>query len=726
MWYRKILAYREIIDPKGEKSIHKHSIEGGYHSPIFVMKPGDEDISKMLGTGSKAFGPGHYTSQNKVVAYGYQYPFTREEKFPMGTRILDYDKIDEVHGKRIVDAINQKFNKDIVVDFPTDMYSLQSKLDLELNQLYPILVELGYDAIEYDAGRNFSLDQVVEQLKENPKLLNPERKNLDKESTDFEKPKSFNRRIKKLKQQFDKKNVLVINANILTNPRLFQKERFRPETLTEEEKETLEKGKYVSSLDVTIKVIEYMKKTDPDWENKLRSFSCEAILNLLVAGVIDKSFPFGTIYKNKLNGQKALEFLSKGIDPTLVIAYTKDITFDDYENIKDFLEQNGKEYLVPKLERIVSYNDADTIVKLLQNNIVDLPTATSKFFEANKSAAEKLTISDIEKLISVGFTPNDFSRLALQPLPEDAQRLVKVGFDKKNLLNWFATRGNLDFSKTGFTVEDIIENYDIKSLNMYINLMINLNKRDINIKPLWENFKTNFLARYDHLSYVEREGYTLNIIEALKNTDVSLKEIIDNLLKPSEHPVFVKTNMPDSVNLRTPLNSEIIQSIERYDFVRDTLNELESDLFDENTLVCKSCNYIFKSSQCPICKRYAKKAYLDNYWFENLNYFDKIVDIYTKMPISRDWLNDLIYLIDNALAYIVEIVLPKEYKPLKHINYYFRKFIEDPRYLETFSSLEKLKEKVDKNEFVDTSMSDVNNVNDEDDGTITLSDPDED
>ena len=96
------------------------------------------------------------------------------------------------------------------------------------------------------------------------------------------------------------------------------------------------------------------------------------------------------------------------------------------------------------------------------------------------------------------------------------------------------------------------------------------------------------------------------------------------------------------------------------------------------------------------------------------------------MPISRDWLNDLIYLIDNALAYIVEIVLPKEFKPLKHINYYFRKFLEDPRYLETFSSLKKLKDKVDKNEFVDTSMSDVNNVNDEDDGTITLSDPDED
>ena len=55
-----------------------------------------------------------------------------------------------------------------------------------------------------------------------------------------------------------------------------------PTNLSEEEKETLEKGKYASSFDVTKKVIEHMKKTDPEWEKNLNKFSCEDILNLLV------------------------------------------------------------------------------------------------------------------------------------------------------------------------------------------------------------------------------------------------------------------------------------------------------------------------------------------------------------------------------------------------------------------------------------------------------------
>ena len=666
MWYRKILAYREIIDPRGEKSIHKHSIEGGYHSPIFVMKPGDTDISEMLGTGSKVFGPGHYTSQNKVVAYGYNYPFTREEKFPMGTRILDYDKIDEVHGKRIVDAINQKFNKDIVVDFPTDMYSLQSKLGLELNQVYPILVELGYDAIEYDAGRNFSLDQVVEQLKENPKLLNPERKNLDKESTDFEKPKSFNRRIKKLKQQFDKKNVLVINANILTNPRLFQKERFRPETLTEEEKETLEKGKYASTLDVTLKVIEYLKKTDPDWQKKLRSFSCEAILNLLVAGVIDSSFPFETIYKNALNGQKALNFLSKGVDPSLVIAYTRDITFDNYEDIKYFLEQKGKEYLVPKLESIISYRDPDTIVKFLQSNIVDKSTLKSKFLdEISYQNPEKISISDLEKLISAGFTADDFSYVPLQFLPEDTQRLLNIGFDKKYLLNDFAAR-NVDFSKTGFTVEDIIENFDLTTQALF-RLMVNLSSKNIDVKPLWKHVKGIFSSQLGHLSYDDRQKYALNIIEALKNTDVSLKEIIDLIFKPGEKIAFAKMYLIDNDELKKPENAEILKSLEKYDYVKNALYDLQ-EYFGYKTLICNDCEYIFINSYCPKCRKIANRFYFQMNVYEYLDVFFDIARIYRKFPESKGLFNDLIDEFNDKLEKDIEYHMRRVADPLKFVD----------------------------------------------------------
>lgn len=718
MWYRLVVAYREIKDPKGEKSIHKHKIEGGYHSPVFVMKPGDQDMSQMLGTGSKAFGPGHYTSQNKVVAYGYDYPFIREEKFPMGTRILDFDKIDENHGKRILDALNTKYDKNVELSFPTDMYTICSRLGLEYSQVYPILVELGYDAIEYDAGRNFSLDNIIENLKKDPKRLNPKRKNLDKDSTDFEKPKSLNRRIKRIRQQVDKKNILVINANIITNPRLFQKERFRPETLSEEEKETLEKGKYASSLDVTIKVIEHMKKTDPEWEKKLRSFSCEAILNLLVAGVIDNSFPFGTIQNERFGGDKALEFLAKGVNPVIVIEYTNNITYDNFIDIKDFLVQKGKEYLIPRLEGKLSYKDVNTVVQILQNNLADISTVKSKFLSEVSQNPQMVQISDLEKLIGAGFTASDFDYAPLQFVPEDTQRLLKIGFDKKYLLNWFALRNNLDFSKTGFTVQDILENYNTNSDSAYINLMISLSKKDIDVKPLWDNYKSRFLVYKDHISYHEREGMALNLYEALKNTDVPYKEIIDVLIKPNEQGTFAKMNIHND-DLQKPEYAELLKSVEKYELVRNALFKIQSDFLGRDRLVCDNCGYIFQNQRCPKCLGYSKQMKYELY--ENLEYFDEIVDIYIQVPESRDLLNSFIYVIDKEIIQTVHHLIFAEADVFEFINSYLREFLNNEKYLAVFSSLKNIKDRIDKKEIV---PSPVNNV--EDEGTITLGDPDED
>ena len=718
MWYRLVVAYREIKDPKGEKSIHKHKIEGGYHSPVFVMKPGDQDMSQMLGTGSKAFGPGHYTSQNKVVAYGYDYPFIREEKFPMGTRILDFDKIDENHGKRILDALNTKYYKNVELSFPTDMYTICSRLGLEYSQVYPILVELGYDAIEYDAGRNFSLDNIIENLKKDPKRLNPKRKNLDKDSTDFEKPKSLNRRIKRIRQQVDKKNILVINANIITNPRLFQKERFRPETLSEEEKETLEKGKYASSLDVTIKVIEHMKKTDPEWEKKLRSFSCEAILNLLVAGVIDNSFPFGTIQNERFGGDKALEFLAKGVNPVIVIEYTNNITYDNFIDIKDFLVQKGKEYLIPRLEGKLSYKDVNTVVQILQNNLADISTVKSKFLSEVSQNPQMVQISDLEKLIGAGFTASDFDYAPLQFVPEDTQRLLKIGFDKKYLLNWFALRNNLDFSKTGFTVQDILENYDTNSDSSYINLMISLSKKDIDVKPLWDNYKSRFLVYKDHISYHEREGLALNLYEALKNTDVQYKEIIDVLIKPNEQGTFAKMNIHND-DLQKPEYAELLKSVEKYELVRNALFKIQSDFLGRDRLVCDNCGYIFQNQRCPKCLSYSKQMKYELY--ENLEYFDEIVDIYTQIPESRDLLNSFINIIDKEIIQTVHHLIFNKADVFEFINSYLREFLNNEKYLAVFSSLKTIKDRIDKKEIV---PSPVNNV--EDEGTITLGDPDED
>jgi len=58
MWYREILAYREVTDPKGERTVHQ--TDSNYERPTFVM---DDNYnlsyqSEDLGNGYITQGPG--------------------------------------------------------------------------------------------------------------------------------------------------------------------------------------------------------------------------------------------------------------------------------------------------------------------------------------------------------------------------------------------------------------------------------------------------------------------------------------------------------------------------------------------------------------------------------------------------------------------------------------------------------------------------------------------
>jgi hypothetical protein len=238
MWYRLILAARVVTDKEGERSVHQ--TQNKYRKPIFPFD--DPELTGAYsingGAGGQVFGPGHYTATSPPVTKGYKdkpLPYRREEKLPMGTRIIHYDKLTNDEIKEIINAWNKKFNtnynyEDYFKEFGTTYSGTIRNLfkflgDWNHNKLYVLLVELGYDAVEHDVGRTSSgkaIEENLEKLKSDPEY--------------FTKGGRFKKR--KYRRAVQNKlgtNVIVINRAIITKPDLFQKIRFRPDSVTPEE-----------------------------------------------------------------------------------------------------------------------------------------------------------------------------------------------------------------------------------------------------------------------------------------------------------------------------------------------------------------------------------------------------------------------------------------------------------------------------------------------------------
>ena len=261
MWYREILAYREVTDPKGERTFHR--TDNDYERPAFVM---DENYKSTyqehgLGNGHITQGPGYYTTQNPAELHHYSnYPTTREVRIPKGARILDYENPTEEEIKLIIDAWNKKYNTNYQYDssisnFDDLMYVISNSDDSRevfkgrfrvfknnipnntINKLYPLLIEMGFDAIDYidPSGRRGETSKYKE----------------------FQETSGMSSRTKKKKNKLiDKKNILIINRAMITMPDLFQKARLRPETLTEEEKIKLKDEQQTTSLEYSKTLID--------------------------------------------------------------------------------------------------------------------------------------------------------------------------------------------------------------------------------------------------------------------------------------------------------------------------------------------------------------------------------------------------------------------------------------------------------------------------------------
>ena len=352
MRYKIKIAYREVMDPEGERTIHQTSSQ--FDKPIFMYDNNDEANARGVGLGSQVFGPGHYTSQNPIVTRGYKsfLPLRREEVLPRGTRIFDYDNPTDEELLSIITAykskykhpakVNQLFQRCIgekryklnvlaqeLSEWQPDSFNLGgfsasgiskkiASIDDVRRRLNFVITELGHDAIEYrsftnhpkaeeflrisDAERELIIDFVIKNkrsielqnmdqehafwylndvLKDPNKVYNlyqsfAKLSNFDHEAMmnvqdkgtmwkeyykgaildyiskiavenyslerddEYLLENSVEKRQRKINRALRKhesaKNILVTNRAILTIPDIFEKVRFDPDSLTDEEK----------------------------------------------------------------------------------------------------------------------------------------------------------------------------------------------------------------------------------------------------------------------------------------------------------------------------------------------------------------------------------------------------------------------------------------------------------------------------------------------------------
>jgi hypothetical protein len=348
MRYKIKIAYREVLDPEGERTIHQTSSQ--YDKPIFMYDNNDEANARGVGLGSQVFGPGHYTSQNPVVSRGYKsfLPIRREEVMPRGTRIFDYDNPTNEELLAVINAYKSKYKHPAKVnqlfercsegrfkvetlarqlsewqpdDFTLGGFSASSSpkkiapIEDVRRRLNFIITELGFDAIEYraftnhpkadsffhisDEEREVIIDFVIKNKKSivlqnmdqqdawwylDDVLNDPDKvynlyqsfaklSNFDHEGmlkrnswwqetyknsildyiskiavenhllerdSDYTLEKSFENKQRKINRALRKhesaKNILITNRAILTMPDIFEKIRFDPDSLTDEEK----------------------------------------------------------------------------------------------------------------------------------------------------------------------------------------------------------------------------------------------------------------------------------------------------------------------------------------------------------------------------------------------------------------------------------------------------------------------------------------------------------
>lgn len=236
MWYRSLRkAVRELSEPL----ITRHKTKGLYGVPVWGITL-EKDPTVNLGAGSKVFGPGHYTSLNPNVTEGYSGRYTRLEVIPAGARILQANNIPGEHVIRIIkklqelDLVSPGRNDEYLLNEAEKFNTLESIGNNIMGYskkylLNSVLLSLGYDAIQYPTFTRWNI----------PKLPG-------------ESEEEYGVRVEKIKSAGD--NILILNRAMLAVPRLFEKSRFSPDSLSYSEIDKLQSEMYLSEREL-IKVL---------------------------------------------------------------------------------------------------------------------------------------------------------------------------------------------------------------------------------------------------------------------------------------------------------------------------------------------------------------------------------------------------------------------------------------------------------------------------------------
>lgn len=228
MWYRFIKTAIELDKPLNIF----HKTDKRFIDPAFSFSK-DNPI-KLTGYGGEAYGPGFYTSVNKYVIRGYKGRYTKIDTLPIGTRILIYNNI----SKEDAYKINQKLydfgsiaqddfeflKQKIKTDDNISLY-IFSNIVSDLSVLNSIILDLGYDAIQYPSHEKVTIQPLHGESRE-----------------------QYLKRSKEIKESGD--NILVINRAVLVDPKLWTKSKSDPESLTTEEIDKLQNIMYMNDYDV--------------------------------------------------------------------------------------------------------------------------------------------------------------------------------------------------------------------------------------------------------------------------------------------------------------------------------------------------------------------------------------------------------------------------------------------------------------------------------------------